>query len=73
MAQCVWDDIMAETANNNLKGSVMAVIAGNGHILRYGIPQRAFAVNSLPYRIIFLARAGTAAEMSRVDYIWVTP
>jgi uncharacterized iron-regulated protein len=73
MAQCVWDDIMAETANNNLKDGVMAVIAGNGHILRYGIPGRVFAGNGLPYRIIFLAPAGTSAGMSHVDYIWVTP
>ncbi|MBU2622695.1 MAG: ChaN family lipoprotein [Proteobacteria bacterium] len=73
MAQCVWDDIMAETANNNLKDGVMAVIAGNGHVLRYGIPKRAFAVKSLPYRIIFLAPAGTVAAMNNVDYIWVTP
>jgi len=73
MAQCVWDDIMAETANNNLKDGVMAVIAGNGHVLRYGIPKRAFADKSLPYRIIFLAPAGTVAEISNVDYIWVTP
>ena len=73
MAQCVWDDIMAETANNNLKDGVMVVIAGNGHVLRYGIPKRAFAGKSLPYRIIFLAQAGTTAGINHVDYIWVTP
>ncbi|RPH50733.1 MAG: hypothetical protein EHM85_09410 [Desulfobacteraceae bacterium] len=72
-AQCVWDDIMAETANSNLNDGVMAVIAGNGHLFRYGVPGRAFARNGLPYRIIFLAPAGTVAGMSHVDYIWVTP
>lgn len=72
MAQCVWDNVMAESANNNLKDGIMAVIAGNGHILRYGIPKRAFAVNGLPYRIIFLAPAGSYTDISHVDYIWVT-
>jgi len=73
MAQCVWDDIMAETASNNMKDGIMVIIAGNGHVLRYGIPGRAFARNGLPYRIIFLAPVGTVADMSHIDYIWVTP
>jgi uncharacterized iron-regulated protein len=72
-AQCVWDEAMAEAAAGNLKNGVMIVIAGNGHILRYGIPERAFARNGLPYRTIFLAPAGTAVSMGNVDYIWVTP
>jgi len=71
--QCVWDDIMAENVNNNMKDGIMAVIAGNGHILRYGIPGRAFTLNSLPYSVIFLAPAGTVVGISHVDYILVTP
>jgi uncharacterized iron-regulated protein len=73
MAQCVWDDIMAETASNNIKNGIMVILAGNGHVLRYGIPGRAFARNGFPYRIIFLAPVGTVADMSHIDYIWVTP
>ncbi|MDQ1331524.1 MAG: Cofac hem bdg protein [Thermodesulfobacteriota bacterium] len=73
VAQCVWEDIMAETASNNIKNGVMVILAGNGHVLRYGIPGRAFARNGFPYRIIFLAPVGTVADMSHIDYIWVTP
>lgn len=72
MVQCVWDDIMAENAAGDLKDGVMAVLAGNGHIFRFGIPERAFAKNGLPFRIIFLAPAGTTAGLAYVDYIWVT-
>jgi uncharacterized iron-regulated protein len=72
MAQSVWDETMAETAFLNLKDDVMIVLAGNGHILKFGIPERVFARNSLPFRSVFLAPAGTTADISHVDYIWVT-
>jgi len=72
MAQSVWDETMAETAFLNIRDDVMIVLAGNGHILRFGIPERVFARNPLPYRNIFLAPTGTTADISHVDYIWVT-
>jgi len=72
MAQSAWDETMAETAFLNVKNDVMIVLAGNGHIFRFGIPERVFARNSLPFRNIFLAPAGSTADISYVDYIWVT-
>lgn len=72
MAQAVWDETMAETAFLNVKDDVMIVLAGNGHILRFGIPGRVFARNNLPFRNILLAPAGSTADISYVDYIWVT-
>jgi len=72
MAQSAWDETMAETAFLNAKNDVMIVLAGNGHIFRFGIPERVFARNSLPFRNIFLAPAGSTADISYADYIWVT-
>jgi len=72
MAQSVWDETMAETAFLNVKNDVMIVLAGNGHIFRFGIPERVFARNNLPFRNIFLAPAGSTIDISHVDYIWVT-
>jgi uncharacterized iron-regulated protein len=72
MAQSVWDEAMAETAFLNTRDDVLIVLAGNGHILRFGMPERVFARNNLPYRNVFLAPVGTTADFSHVDYIWVT-
>jgi len=72
MAQAVWDETMAGNAALNVKNDAMIVLAGNGHILKFGIPERVFARNNLPFRNIFLAPAGTTADISHVDYIWVT-
>lgn len=72
MAQSVWDETMAETAFLNVKNDVMIVLAGNGHVLRFGIPERVFARNNLPFRNVYLAPAGSTADISHVDYIWVT-
>lgn len=72
MAQSVWDEAMAESAAFNIKNDVMIVLAGNGHILKFGIPERVFARNNLPFRNIFLAPAGSTADISQADYIWVT-
>lgn len=72
MAQSVWDETMAETAFLNMRNDVMIVLAGNGHIFRFGIPDRVFARINLPFRNIFLAPAGSTADISHVDYIWVT-
>jgi uncharacterized iron-regulated protein len=72
MAHSAWDETMAETAFLNVKNDVMIVLAGNGHIFRFGIPERVFARNHLPFRNVFLAPAGSTADISYVDYIWVT-
>jgi len=72
MVQSVWDETMAETVFLNIKNDVMIVLAGNGHIFSFGIPERVFARNQLSFRNIYLAPAGSTADISYVDYIWVT-
>jgi len=74
MAQCVWEDTMAESIANNLKENIMVVLAGNGHIVRkFGIPDRVYKLTKGSFRTLFLAPAGSKAELSYGDYIWVTP
>ncbi|MBW1833477.1 MAG: ChaN family lipoprotein, partial [Deltaproteobacteria bacterium] len=76
MAQCVWEEMMAESISQNLKGNPMIVLVGNGHIVhKFGIPDRAFRRTEASFKTIFLAPAGSGAEaeLSFADYIWVTP
>lgn len=73
-AQCAWEDAMAEAVAQNIDGSVMVVLAGNGHIqFKYGIPDRAFKRTRLAFRTIYLAPAGDKVNLGVADYIWVTP
>lgn len=75
MAQCVWEDIMAESIALNLDGGIMAVLVGNGHIkYGFGVPDRAFSRTQAPFRTVFLASAARSnVSLSVADYIWVTP
>ena len=74
MAQCVWDEIMAESIAANLGGNKIVVLAGNGHIqYKYGIPDRAFRRTNAPFRTVYLVSAGKEIELSIADYVWVTP
>ena len=74
MAQCVWEEIMAESISQNLKKNPMIVLVGNGHIVhKFGIPDRAFRRTGASFKTIFLASTGSEAELSFADYIWVTP
>ncbi len=73
-AQCLWEETMAETIARMMPAGIMVVLAGNGHIVyKFGIPERAFRRNHLPYRTIYLASAGSDIELAFGDYIWVTP
>lgn len=74
MVQCVWEEAMAESIALYLKkGSMMVVLVGNGHIIRkFGIPDRAFDRTGADFRTLLLAPAGSKAELSFADYIWVT-
>ena len=73
MAQCVWEDTMAEAIARNYTGSKMVVLAGNGHIYRkFGIPDRAYNRTHLPFRTVYPTPAVTRATLSEADYIWVT-
>ena len=74
MAQCVWEDAMAEAIAENLNDGVMVVLAGNGHIqYKYGIPDRAFRRTGAFFRTVYLAKVGSEVELDVADYIWVTP
>jgi len=73
MAQCAWDEGMAESIARGIGKSKMVVLTGNGHIYRkFGIPARTYRRTSLPYRTIYLAPAGTDISLSDGDYIWAT-
>ena len=74
MAQCVWEDTMAESIALNLGQHPMVVIAGNGHIRnKFGIPDRAYKRTRVPFRTISLIPTGGRADLAFADYIWVTP
>ena len=74
MAQCVWDEAMAESVAHNLGNKQIVVLAGDGHIqYKYGIPDRAFRRTGIPFRTIYQASAGDEIELSIADYIWITP
>lgn len=74
LAQCVWEDVMAESVANSLGADRMVVLAGNGHIqFKYGIPERAFTRNGVPYRTIYQASSGEEVDPSIADYILVPP
>jgi len=73
LAQCVWEETMAERIAAHLNSQVMVVLAGNGHILKqYGIPERAFKRTRLPFKTIYLASAGTPVEVTFGDYLYIT-
>ena len=73
MAQCVWDEIMAESIAADLGGNTIVVLAGNGHIqYKYGIPDRAARRTGLSFRTLYLVPEGEEIELGIADYIWVT-
>jgi uncharacterized iron-regulated protein len=73
-AQCVWEDIMAESIANSLNSSQMVVFLGNGHIIfKYGVPDRAYAHSQAPFRTVYLSTVGGKAELAYADYIWIGP
>ncbi len=72
LAQCAWDEAMAEAAAA-VSADLLVILAGNGHIqYRYGIPERLHRRNSLPYRTLYLVTAGTPIDPAIADFIWVT-
>ena len=74
LAQCVWEDAMAEAVAANLHDNTMVVLSGNGHIIdRFGIPERAFKLSGeVSYKTILLAPVGTSVKLSNADFIWST-
>ena len=73
-AQCLWEDAMAHHISLKLGDDVMVVLVGGGHIIhKFGVPDRTFRRNGLPFRTVYLEPAGGEVELSYGDYIWVTP
>ena len=73
MAQCVWDEIMAESIAADLGDNTIVVLAGNGHIqYKYGIPDRAARRTGLSFQTLYLVPEGEEIELGIADYIWVT-
>ncbi len=74
LAQCVWEDAMAEQAVAHLNGKFMVVLAGNGHIIRkFGLPDRVLQRTRLPFKTVYPVASGDTAELSYGDYLWITP
>ena len=76
-AQCVWEDTMAESLAEYLKGheKKLIVFAGNGHIIKkFGIPNRTIErvpvsmVTIMPYPL----SEGVTIEQEIADYVWLT-
>jgi len=72
-AQCVWEEAMAEAVAQAVDGRTMAVLVGNGHIIKkFGVPNRAFRRTGLPFRTIFpLSLDAEDVERSFADYLWI--
>ncbi|MCF8110199.1 MAG: ChaN family lipoprotein [Desulfobacteraceae bacterium] len=71
-AQCVRDEVMAETISLHLNNAPMIVLAGRGHIARdYGIPDRAYARTGADFKIVLPVAAGTEHDLEEADYLWV--
>jgi uncharacterized iron-regulated protein len=75
LAQCVWEDTMAEVISANwTSGTKWVVFAGNGHIInKFGVPDRVFQRTSAPFKTVFPVSVNGDIEMSAADFLWVTP
>jgi uncharacterized iron-regulated protein len=74
LAQCVWEEVMAESVAEIIGVDRVVVLAGNGHIqFKYGIPERAFKRNAAAYRTIYQASPGEEIDPSIADYVFVSP
>lgn len=72
-AQCVWEEIMAQSIAENLGNKKMLVIIGNGHIYRkFGVPERAFKRTAAAYLTIYPATDTRDLPQDTADFIWVT-
>ncbi len=73
-AQCAWEDTMAASIVRKMGDGPMAVVIGNGHIIRkFGVPDRVYARSQVSLRTVYLASVGSEVDWDYADYIWVTP
>ncbi|MEW5909423.1 MAG: ChaN family lipoprotein [Thermodesulfobacteriota bacterium] len=72
LAQCTWEDAMAERIASGFKKGKIIVLAGNGHIIKkFGIPDRAFARVRKSFRTLYLSSPEEEIDPSFGDYIWI--
>ena len=72
LAQCVWEDGMAEAVAAHRSLRPMVVLAGNGHIqYKYGIPERVRKRTGETYRTVYPVSVGEQVDLNIADYIWV--
>ena len=73
MAQCVWDEIMAESIAADLGSRKVIALMGNGHIqFKYGVPDRVQRRTGASVRTVYLASAGEEVKLDIGDFIWIT-
>ena len=73
MAQCVWDEIMAESIATDLGSRKVIALLGNGHIqYKYGVPDRTSRRTGASFRTVYPAPAGAEVELTIGDFIWMT-
>ncbi|MFP4159188.1 MAG: ChaN family lipoprotein [Desulfobacterales bacterium] len=73
-AQCVWEDVMAESVSDYLDKGPIVVFAGKGHVANaYGIPDRAYSRSGVAFKTVLPVSAGTSVDFEEADYFWVTP
>jgi aminopeptidase N len=72
-AQILWDEAMAESAQQFLTGdpeSKLVILAGNGHIIyKYGIPERLYRRNHEPFTVV---AQDEEIEDGIADYVLIT-
>ena len=72
-AQILWDEAMAESAQQFLTGnpeSKLVILAGNGHIIhKYGIPERLYRRNHEPFTVVV---QDEEIEDGIADYVLMT-
>ncbi len=72
MAQCAWEDTIAENIAANLGNHRMVVLIGNGHIVqKFGVPNRAFHRTQAVFKTLYLSSPKGEVSSSHGDYIWV--
>lgn len=73
MAQCAWEDAMADTVSKNTGQARLIVLIGNGHIFqKFGVPNRAFERTKAPFRTLYLISSGGETDLNVADYVWIT-
>jgi uncharacterized iron-regulated protein len=72
LAQCVWEDAMAERIADSLKKNKMVILVGNGHIInKFGIPDRVSNRVQNSFRTVYLSNEEDDGIHSYGDYVWL--